>query len=128
MELFIDYLKQIQNTQHRAKTQEVLHWVAKKFPMLQPKISWNQPIFTDHGTFIIGFSVAKHHLAVAPERVGIERFSKEITKSGYQHSKELIRIQWDQTIDFILLEKIIQFNRMDKEHCSTFWRKENLSP
>ena len=31
-------------------------------------------MFTDHGTFIIGFSIAKHHLAVAPERVVIQHF------------------------------------------------------
>lgn len=34
--------------------EEVLGWVTKKFPNLKPKISWNQPILTDHGTFIIG--------------------------------------------------------------------------
>ncbi|MCQ4950818.1 hypothetical protein NE646_14380, partial [Bittarella massiliensis] len=42
------------------------------FPDLTPKIAWNQPMFTDHGTFIIGFSAAKAHLAVAPERAGIQ--------------------------------------------------------
>ena len=26
-------------------------------------------MFTDHGTYIIGFSVSKKHLAVAPEAV-----------------------------------------------------------
>lgn len=35
-------------------------------------------MFTDHCTFIIGFSIAKHHLAVAPEIAGINRFSDEI--------------------------------------------------
>jgi uncharacterized protein YdhG (YjbR/CyaY superfamily) len=31
-------------------------------------------MFTDHGIFIIGFSVAKHHLAVSPESTGINHF------------------------------------------------------
>lgn len=78
MEVFAGYLANIDNPQHRARTEEVLAWVTRKFPNLMPKIAWNQPMFTDHGTFIIGFSVAKHHLAVAPERAGIIHFSDEI--------------------------------------------------
>ncbi len=88
-----------------------------------PKIAWNQPMFTVHGTFIIGFSVAKHHLAVAPERAGINHFSDEIVQAGYDHTKQLVRIQWDSPVDFSLLEKMIEFNILEKEDCSTFWRK-----
>lgn len=80
-------------------------------------------MFTDHGTFIIGFSVAKHHLAVAPERAGIIHFSDEIVQAGYNHSQQLLRLPWDSPVDFLLLEKIIEFNIMDKADCSTFWRK-----
>ncbi|MCW3490486.1 iron chaperone [Dethiobacter alkaliphilus] len=123
MEVFAEYLARIDNLQHRARTEEVLRWVTKKFPQLRPKIAWNQPMFTDHGTFIIGFSVAKHHLAVAPERAGINHFSDEIVQAGYDHTKELIRIKWDSPVDFSLLEKMIRFNILDKTDCSTFWRK-----
>ncbi|MET0959930.1 MAG: iron chaperone [Psychrobacillus psychrotolerans] len=123
MEVFAEYLAHIDNPQHRIRTEEVLTWVTKKFPNLKPKIAWNQPMFTNHGTFIIGFSVAKHHLAVAPERVGINHFSDEIVQAGYDHSKELVRIQWNSPVDFSLLEKIIEFNILDKADCSTFWRK-----
>lgn len=42
-------------------------------------------MFTDHDTFIIGFSAAKHHMAVAPEKAGIVRFSKENVQAGYDH-------------------------------------------
>jgi uncharacterized protein YdhG (YjbR/CyaY superfamily) len=80
-------------------------------------------MFTDHGTFIIGFSVAKHHMAVAPERAGILRFSDEIVQAGYDHTNELVRLPWDRPVDFSLLEKMIEFNMMDKADCSTFWRK-----
>ncbi len=123
MEAFEEYLARIDNPQHRARTEEVLAWVTKKFPHLMPKIAWNQPMFTDHGTFIIGFSVAKHHLAVAPERAGINHFSDKIVQAGYDRSKELIRIQWNSPLDFSLLEKVIEFNILDKADCSTFWRK-----
>lgn len=123
MEVFAEYLARIDNPQHRDRMEEVLRWVTKIFSNLMPKIAWNQPMFTDHGTFIIGFSVAKHHLAVAPERAGINHFSDEVVQAGYDHSKELVRIRWDSPVDLSLLEKIIEFNILDKAECSTFWRK-----
>lgn len=123
MEVFGEYFARIDNPQHRARTEEVLGWVTKKFPNLVPKLAWNQPMFTDHDTFIIGFSVSKQHLAVSPERVGINRFSDEIVQAGYDHTKELLRIRWDSPVDFSLLEKMIEFNMLDKADCSTFWRK-----
>ena len=123
MDVFAEYLARIENPLHRARVEEVLSWIIRRFPNLMPKIAWNQPMFTDHGTFIIGFSVAKPHLAVAPERVGILRFSDEIVQAGYEHSKELIRIRWDNPVDFSLLEKIIAYNILDKAECTTFWRK-----
>ncbi len=123
MEVFADFLVHIDDPQHRARTEEVLGWVTQKFPNLLPKIAWNQPMFTDHDTFIIGFSVAKKHLAVAPERAGIIRFSDEIEQAGYEHTKELVRFPWDRPINYALLEKMIEFNILDKAGCATFWRK-----
>ncbi|MGE7826866.1 iron chaperone [Paenibacillus sp. NPDC093718] len=123
MEVFAEYLAHIDNPEHRERTEEVLAWVTKKFPELMPKIAWNQPMFTDHGTFIIGFSMAKPHLAVAPERAVIQHFSDEIVQAGYDHTKELVRIRWEKPVDFSLLEKMIEFNIMDKADCTTFWRK-----
>ncbi|MCU6713276.1 iron chaperone, partial [Paenibacillus sp. J5C_2022] len=66
---------------------------------------------------------AKQHMAVAPELAGINRFSDEIVKAGYDHTKQLLRIKWEQTVDYSLLEDMIEFNMMDKADCSTFWRK-----
>jgi uncharacterized protein YdhG (YjbR/CyaY superfamily) len=123
MDDFEGFLAKIGDPQHRARTKEVLGWVSNKFPYLLPKMAWNQPMFTDHGTFIIGFSVAKHHMAVAPERVGIDHFSDAIVQVGYDHTKELVRIPWNSPVDFSLLEKMIEFNILDKADCSTFWRK-----
>lgn len=103
--------------------EEVFSWIAKEFPDLMPVIKWNQPMYTDHDTYIIGFSVAKHHMALSPERAGIIHFSDEIVQAGYDHTKELVRIKWDQPVDTSLLEKMIAFNMIDKADCSTFWRK-----
>lgn len=123
MQVFSDYLEKIDNPEHRVRTKEVLDWVTTTFPGLEPRIAWNQPMFTDHGSFIIGFSVSKDHLAVAPERAGIVRFSEEILQAGYDHSKELMRIRWSKPLDFSLLKKMIEFNILDKKECTTFWRK-----
>lgn len=123
MDVFSEYLDSIANPEHRERTEEVLTWVSGTFPNLTPKIAWNQPMFTNHGTYIIGFSVAKHHLAVAPETAGINHFSNDIVEAGYNHTKQLVRIRWDGPVDFALLEKMIVFNIMDKADCSTFWRK-----
>lgn len=123
MEVFDDYLTRVDDQERRTRLEEVFNWITDKFPNLSPKIAWNQPMFTDHGTFIIGFSIAKHHMACAPERAGIIRFSEDIVKSGYDHTNELIRFPWDRPVDFALLEKMIAFNILDKADCSTFWRK-----
>ncbi|ANA82542.1 YdhG [Paenibacillus vortex V453] len=123
MDVFADYLKGIDNPDHRARMEEIFAWIVGKFPNLKPKIAWNQPMFTDHDTFIIGFSASKQHMAVAPEKAGIVRFSEDIVQAGYDHTKELVRIRWDGPVDYSLLEKMIEYNIEDKADCSTFWRK-----
>ncbi len=123
MEPLQEYIAAIQNSEHRVRVEEVLNWVQHKFENLLPRIAWNQPMFTDHGTFIIGFSVSKQHVAVAPERAGMVRFSDDIKLSGYTQGKMLFRIPWDMQVDYPLLEKIIAFNIEDKADCNTFWRK-----
>ena len=114
---------QIENVQHRVRTNEVLQWVLQTFPELDPRIAWNQPMFTDHGTFIISFSVAGMHLVISPEREGMQHFSSEIAKAGYGQSKMLFRIKWTEPVNYILLHDIIRFNRSDKADCITFGRK-----
>ncbi len=123
MEVFAEYLAQIENPQQLARTEAVLNWVAEQFPQLGPRFAWNQPMFTDHGTFIIGFSVARQHLAVAPEVAALEHFAADIAQAGYDRSKGLFRIRWNQAVDFPLLARIISFNIKEKADCTTFWRK-----
>ncbi len=123
METFSEYLSAITDKDRRNRTEEVLLWVRTAFPSLKPVIAWNQPMFTDHGTFIIGFSVSKNHLAAAPERAGILHFSEAIERAGFGHTKELIRFPWDRPIDYSMLQEIIAYNIADKADCDTFWRK-----
>jgi uncharacterized protein len=123
MEIFEEFLSKIENELHRLRTKEILNWVHVKYPQLVPKVAWNQPMFTDHGTFIIAFSVAKNHLAMTPEKAGIERFSDEIEKSGYSYSSMIVRIPWNKPVDYDLIAAMIEFNLADKKDCMTFWRK-----
>ena len=93
MKFFEEFLNGIDDPGHQDRTEEVFAWTAQKFPYLEPVIKWNQLMFTDHGTYIIGFSVAKNHMSVAPEQAAIIRFETDIEQAGYDHTKELFRIK-----------------------------------
>lgn len=123
MEVFEKYLAGIDNPDHRERMDKVLTWVTNKYPKLEPQIKWNTPMFSNHGTFIIGFSTAKHHMSISPEEVGIARFADDIKQASYTSTKGLFRIQWKEQINYELLEKIIEFNIQDKAEYTTFWRK-----
>lgn len=119
---FKEILKNIENEEHKNRLEELLNWVIAKYPTLKPEIKWNQPMFSNEGTFIIGFSVSKQHIAVAPEQAGIKKFIEEIEEVGYDHTHEIIRIKWKQKIDYELLDKIINYKIQDKAGYTTFWR------
>lgn len=123
MEILDKYLAGIDNPDHHDRTKEVLAWVAHKFPNLEPQIKWNTPMFTNHDTFIIGFSTSKHHLSVSPEPAGITQFADDIAQAGYSATKGLFRIPWNVQVNYELLEKIIEFNIQDKAEYTGFWRK-----
>ncbi|WP_269775509.1 iron chaperone [Bacillus siamensis] len=123
MDVFAKYISGIDNPDHRLKLEEILSWTADRFPNLQLQIKWNTPMFTDHGTFIIGFAAAKHHLSVSPEEAGIAHFADDIARAGYSATSRLFRIQWTEPVHYDLLESMIQFNIQEKADCSAFWRK-----
>ena len=123
MHVFAEFLDKIDNPEHRGRVEAVLRWVSERFPDLEARVAWNQPMFTHHGTFIIGFSLAKQHMAVAPEQVAVERFAQDFIRLGYSHTKQLVRMPWSSEMDYDLLERIIAFNIADKAECQTFWRK-----
>ncbi len=123
MENIKDYLDTIENPMHRQRMEEVFAWIGNRFPKLTSKIAWNQPMYTDHDTYIIGFGISKNHMSVAPEEAGIKHFAEEITQSGYDFTKGMIRIPWKSSVDYVLLERMIEYNIRDKADCTTFWRK-----
>ena len=123
MEDIEQYLQTLGNEEHKICLRAVFDWIQKKFPTLEYKLLWKQPMFVEHGTFIIGFSASSKHFSVSPEARGMEEFAAQIKEAGYGQTKNLFRIAWDDSINFDLLEKIINFNRIDKAEYTDFWRK-----
>src|SRR6056297_1520519 len=119
---FREFLNEIDNLKNREKLEEILIHISEKFPQLKREIKWNQPMFTHHGTYIIGFSTAKHHIAISPESLPLDKFRGDIEKSGYTTSKMIFRIKWTDDVDYKLLDKMIAFNLEDKKDMKKFWR------
>lgn len=122
MDNFNEFLQTIDNDKHRETLSDIFNWVTETFPKLETTIKWNQPMFTDHGTFILAFSKSKQHFSVAPEAKVMAEFSDRIEAVGYSQTNNLFRIKWNQDVDYKLIQDIIQYNIDDKADCPTFWR------
>lgn len=118
-----EFTEKISNPDQRQRLNDLFDWIKGSFPQLETVIKWNQPMFTDHGTFIIGFSVSKKHMSVAPETVTLAAFKEDIEKAGYEHTDNIFKITWAQEIDFALLKKIIDYNIQEKIDYTKFWRE-----
>lgn len=124
MDNLMPFLDQLKNQTQRERLVEIFNWINSNYPQLKSRIAWNQPMFTDHGTFIIGFSVSKNHISIAPEAAGIKQFSDDFTRIGYTFGKQLFRITNVQEVDYELLKNIIDFNIAEKKNCTKFWRNK----
>ncbi|MBO0470488.1 DUF1801 domain-containing protein [Enterococcus sp. DIV0242_7C1] len=118
-----EFTEKISDSEQRQRLEGLFAWIKENFPQLETVIKWNQPMFTDHGTFIIGFSVSKKHMSIAPETVTLAAFKKDIEKAGYEHTDNIFKITWTQEIDFSLLKKIIDYNIQEKIDYTKFWRE-----
>ena len=122
MKTFQDFLNTIEDPEKKGKMEAILNHIREKYPQLQEEIKWHQPMFSDHGTFIMGFSLAKNNIAVAPEAVVIKQFEKDIQEAGYTHTTNLFRIQWTDEVDYHLLERMIEYNMEEKKGMKRYWR------
>ncbi len=93
-DFFAEYLSHVDDDTQRDVALAVLEWVHERYPDLGIRIAWNQPMFTLGATFVIGFSYAKKHMAIAPERAGIERFADEFDRRGLSYGKMMVRFPW----------------------------------
>lgn len=122
MEDFKEYLESIDEISHRDRMEEILAWVSEVYPELSKRIAWNQPMFTHHGTYIIGFSHSKNHIAMSPEVKPIQKFKALIEEVNLSHTENIIRIKWEDPIPYDLIRTLIDYNIEDKEGYTKFWR------
>ncbi len=117
-----EYLATIPNDDNRARMVDVLNWVAERYPELELRIAWNQAMFIHHGTYIIGFSAASKHMAMAPERATMIRFEPVMRERGTDYGTMLARQPWNKPFDYELLDAFIQHQLTNKRDVTSFWR------
>lgn len=122
MEDFKEYLESIDEISHRDRMEEILKWISETYPELDTRIAWNQPMFTHDGTYIIGFSHSKNHIAMSPEVKPIREFKTLIEEANLSHTDNIIRIKWKDSIPYELIRTLIEYNIEDKEGYPKFWR------
>ena len=117
-----EFLATIPSDDNRARMVDVLAWVVLTYPELKLRVAWNQPMFTHHGTYIIGFSAASKHMAMAPERATMIRFEPVMRERGTEFEKRVARQPWDKPFDYELLDAFIQYQLAEKQDITSFWR------
>ncbi|MBA8779404.1 DUF1801 domain-containing protein [Staphylococcus schleiferi subsp. coagulans] len=125
METLDDFLETIDKETHQEKLKNVLQTILENYPELTMEIKWNQPmlLYKDNGSFILGFSKAKPHFAISPEKYTLDTFADDIKAAGYQMTKMFLKIKWTDEVNYDLLYRIIDFNIKDKKDSSSFWRR-----
>ena len=117
-----EYLETIPNDDNRERMVDVVVWVGLTYPELELRIAWNQPMFTHHGTYIIGFSATSKHMAMAPERATMIRFEQVMRERGTDFGTMLARQPWNKPFDYELLDAFIQHQLTEKQDVTSFWR------
>lgn len=120
-----EFLATIPNEDNRARMLEVLDWVAQHYPELELRITWNQPMLTHHGTYIIGFSATSKHMAMEPERATMIHFDQIMREHGTDFGTTLARQPWDKPFDYKLLDAFIQHQLTEKQDVTSFWRPKS---
>lgn len=118
----LEFLSSVPEGPKRDRITEVLDWVQATYPSLELRIAWNAPMFTHHGTFIIGFSAAQNHMSVAPEGATMEHFAHYMQERGTDRTAMLARQPWSAPVDYELLARLIDYQLATKEHVTSFWR------
>ena len=99
-----EFLATIPDDDNRERMVDVVVWVGFTYPELELRIAWNQAMFIHRGTYIIGFSAASKHMAVAPERATMIRFEPVMRERGTDFEKRVAHQPWDKPFDYELLD------------------------
>ncbi len=86
------FLSNFKNPILKFKLEPIFEQIQKEFQNLTVELKWNQPMFIMNGTFIIGFSVAKNHISIAPEAVTMAIFTNDIKAANYEATNNLFKI------------------------------------
>lgn len=86
------FLSNFKNPILKFKLEPIFEQIQKEFPNLTVELKWNQPMFIMNGTFIIGFSVAKNHISIAPKAVTMAIFTNDIKAANYEATNNLFKI------------------------------------
>jgi len=86
-----EFLSTIPSADNRERMVDVVVWVGLTYSEPELCIAWNQPMFTHHGTYIIGFSTAPKHMAMTPERATMIRFEPVMRERGTNFGKMFAR-------------------------------------
>ena len=95
------------------------------YPELELCIAWNQPMFTHHGTYIVEFSAASKHIAMAPERATMIHFEPVMRERGTDFGKMFARQPWNNPFDYELLNAFIQHQLAAKQDVTSLWRPKS---
>ena len=80
-------------------------------------------MFTRNGTYIIGFSAASKHMAIAPERATTIRFEQVMRERGTNFGTMLACQPWRFAYEF--LDAFIRHQLTDKRHVTPFRRAKS---
>ena len=122
MHVFDTYFKEVKPQEQADRLKEIIRFIEEKFPELEPRVAWKQPMFVQEGAFIIGFSISKNHISVSPERAALDQFDADIKAAGYEQTKHLFRIKRTEEVSYDLLYKLIFFNMDYRKGSKTFWQ------
>lgn len=126
---FEEYLagSRVPNTT-REFMRELLEWMVENHPELETHIAWNQPMFTHHGTFIVGFSASKAHVSGAAEDVVLERMRADFTAARYKCLKRTVNFPLSKPLPFDLLNRAIAEQMELKKDVTSFWLPDEMNP
>lgn len=80
MQVFEEYVSNISHPELKQRMQDILQWISDTFPQLEPRIAWNQPMFTDHGTFIIDLASQNTTFLLRQKEKGLITFQQILYK------------------------------------------------
>ncbi len=89
----------------RATVRKIFKVVTDKYSDMKLVIAWNQPMLKQNGQYILGVSVHKNHILIAPFSTKLlEQFLPRL--SQYQVNKKTFKVPVDWNVDTKLLQDL----------------------